>query len=174
MTKRLKLPAQDEIINDYQWEKLLETKALIVVEVHAGWCGPCTSMKPTIRRIKQQVGDDANFAVANSDDISHLAPFRDKSEPTWLFLSEGEIVNVMHGCKSKELVDLISAELKKEILIQRGEIERESLELGDVQKDESPLVKPPPALPEKAAEKEVLALPFDEELRYRPFSVSYE
>ncbi|KAK4880830.1 hypothetical protein RN001_008976 [Aquatica leii] len=188
--RAFKSPLQVEINSNYQWEKLLEneellglslvkfnvfTSVFLVVDVYSGWCGPCTSMLPTLQKIKEQVGKDVTFATANADKITFLETFRDKSEPTWLLLVEGKIINVVYGSSSPRLVRTISSELKKEILIQKGEGTRAELEIDDISKEEPALIKAPPSKKPKETTPPppVNPLLLDEEFPYRPFRITY-
>ena len=59
-----------------------------VVDVYSEWCGPCKAVLSLFRRIKNEIGDDLlRFAVAKSDTIDSLEPYRQQSEPTFLFFA---------------------------------------------------------------------------------------
>lgn len=66
-----------------------------VVDVYPGWTGPCMAMVNILKRVKTEIAEkhDPNlsnkltFAIACSDKIEDLLMFKDRSEPTWLFLT---------------------------------------------------------------------------------------
>ena len=59
-----------------------------VIDVYSAWCGPCKAVLSLLRRIKNELGDDLlRFAIAKSDNINSLEPYREQSEPTFLFFA---------------------------------------------------------------------------------------
>ncbi|KAJ8982017.1 hypothetical protein NQ317_007725 [Molorchus minor] len=113
MAKRGQAQLQVEINNDEEWEHLLEKSGLLLVDVYSEWCGPCHGMAGNLKKIKLEVGGDMlilamtsvldegeemvaatavvfelqNKSRAKSDAIAQLERFRNKSEPTWMFIS---------------------------------------------------------------------------------------
>lgn len=76
-----------EVETEAQWAALLKREGLIVADVYSGWSGPCTSMFTILRKLKLDTNDDRLIlAAANADNITQLAPFRNQSEPCWLFM----------------------------------------------------------------------------------------
>lgn len=64
------------------------TTSSSVVDVYSAWCGPCKAVLSLFRRIKNELGDDLlHFAIAKSDTINSLEPYREHSEPTFLFFA---------------------------------------------------------------------------------------
>ncbi|VEN34978.1 unnamed protein product [Callosobruchus maculatus] len=105
---------QTEVATDEEWEKLLSRDGLIIVDVCSDWCGSCQGMSAHLKKIKLEVGGDMlHLAMAKSDSITPLERFRGKSEPTWMFISKGRVINLMFGANSPKLTRLILAELKK-------------------------------------------------------------
>ncbi|KAF5275641.1 hypothetical protein FQA39_LY06753 [Lamprigera yunnana] len=178
-------PLQIEVNTNTEWKELLEKKELlgmsnelikhfrivnvlhfyIVVDVYSDWCGPCMSMLPTLSKIKQQVGGEITFAKANANNILTLEKFRNKSEPTWLLLAGGKIVNVVYGSNSPQLLNTISSQLKKEISFQKGENIENELE----EKEEPIITKPTLSVkPEEGPPRST-----NPEFSYQPFRVTY-
>ncbi|KAF5307742.1 hypothetical protein FQR65_LT06613 [Abscondita terminalis] len=141
--KAFKEFAQVQVNSNYQWERLLENKNLLVVDVYSGWCGPCKSMIPTLKNLKNKIGEGITFAIANSENITVLEKFRGKSEPTWLLLADGQIVNVVYGSNCPKLLSTITSELKRENLMLSGEVTRTQLEIDEISSEEPALTKRP-------------------------------
>ncbi|CAH0558307.1 unnamed protein product [Brassicogethes aeneus] len=123
---------QQEVGTEEEWERLLEREGLIVCDIYSDWCGPCSAMSAVLKKIKLEIGGDMlHLAMAKSDEIEPLKRFRTKSEPTWMFLSNGKITNLMFGADSPRLQRLILAELKKEEAFRQGLSDREGVDVTE-------------------------------------------
>nr|XP_012150428.1 PREDICTED: uncharacterized protein LOC100877260 isoform X1 [Megachile rotundata]XP_012150429.1 PREDICTED: uncharacterized protein LOC100877260 isoform X1 [Megachile rotundata] len=110
---------QTEISNNEEWEKLLQRAGLIVVDVYSEWSGPCTGMVSILKKVKMEIGGDAlSYATAKCDYITDLERFQGKSEPTWMFIHNGRMVNLMFGAQCPQLLKMLTTELQR---IQNGE-----------------------------------------------------
>uniref|UniRef100_A0A8C5HQU7 Nucleoside diphosphate kinase B n=1 Tax=Gouania willdenowi TaxID=441366 RepID=A0A8C5HQU7_GOUWI len=127
---------QTSVTTQEQWEEMLATKGLTVVDVYQQWCGPCRAVVSLLKKIKNELGDDfLHFATAEADSIDALERYRGKCEPTFLFYGGGELVAVLRGANAPMLQRLIVDELGKEkmVLEQGGERKRVSrLVLGQL------------------------------------------
>ncbi|XP_075685847.1 thioredoxin domain-containing protein 6 isoform X2 [Rhinoderma darwinii] len=86
--KKKEIILQITIHNQEQWEEVLSSKGLIVVDVYQAWCGPCKTTVSLFRKIKNELGDDLlHFAVAEADSIDALEKYRGKCEPTFLYFA---------------------------------------------------------------------------------------
>lgn len=50
-------------LDDGTFEAALKAAPMAVVDFHAGWCGPCIMFKPKFKRISNDYGHVAFFAV---------------------------------------------------------------------------------------------------------------
>ncbi|CAG2061383.1 unnamed protein product, partial [Timema podura] len=117
---------QLEVNTEDEWRKMLTREGLIVVDVYSDWCGPCVGMVGNLKKIKLDIGGDMlMLAMARSDEIKCLERFRNKSEPTWMFIANGHLVNLMFGANAPRLAKLIIQELENERKVLAGEKERE-------------------------------------------------
>ncbi|XP_023288101.1 uncharacterized protein LOC105701844 [Orussus abietinus] len=115
MTKRVAPAAlQTEVGNDEEWHKVLERSGLLVVDVYSEWSGPCTAMVSVLKKVKMEIGGDTlSYAIAKSDNISDLERFRGNSEPTWMFIHGGQMVNLMFGANCPQLYKMLITELER-------------------------------------------------------------
>ncbi|CAG9862739.1 unnamed protein product [Phyllotreta striolata] len=106
---------QLHVQSDEEWDALLLNDGVIVVDIYSEWCGPCVGMAPTLRKLKSEFGGDLLvLAVAKSDNIKALKRFRNKSEPTWLFISKGQMMNLMFGANALEITGAVFEEVNRE------------------------------------------------------------
>lgn len=102
-----------EIETEDDWKQLLEKKGLILADVFSSWCGPCIAMVSMLRSVKMEVGDAIRYAIVKNDNIADLERFRERSEPVWMFLENGQMVNLMFGANCPQLRKLIMSEIKR-------------------------------------------------------------
>ncbi|XP_077437101.1 thioredoxin domain-containing protein 6-like [Vanacampus margaritifer] len=116
--KKKETTLQISATNQEQWEEVLATKGLTVVDVYQHWCGPCRAVISLLRKINNEVSDDLlHFATAEADSIDALEKYRGKCEPTFLFYGGGELVAVVRGANAPLLQRMIVDQLAKEKLV---------------------------------------------------------
>ncbi|XP_014203605.1 thioredoxin domain-containing protein 3 [Copidosoma floridanum] len=105
---------QTDVANDEDWNKILERPGLVLVDVYCEWSGPCTGMVSILKKIKMEIGgDDLSYATARCDEISSLVRFRGKSEPAWMFIRDGMMINIVFGANCPQLTETLTKELKR-------------------------------------------------------------
>lgn len=110
---------QIEVNTEEEWQQLLSRPGLIVVDVYSDWSGPCAAMVSTLRKIKMEIGGDLiDYAIARNDDVDDLARFRGRSEPAWMFLQDGKMVNLMFGAHCPHLQKLLTDEIKRTMQVE--------------------------------------------------------
>ncbi|XP_045515363.1 uncharacterized protein LOC123708613 isoform X1 [Pieris brassicae] len=123
--KAAQVQLQAEINTDDEWAKFLNRDGLLVIDVYTEWCGPCIGMVGNLKKIKVEIGgDNLHLAIAKADTIRDLKRFRNRSEPTWMLLSNKQLLNVVFGADAPRLTRTIEQELKNEELVRKGELER--------------------------------------------------
>ncbi|NXI70729.1 TXND3 protein, partial [Anseranas semipalmata] len=104
------------ITNQNQWDEMLLTKGVVVIDVYQAWCGPCKAVVNLFRKLKNEFSEDdvLHFAVAEADSIETLQPFRNKCEPVFLFCVNGKIIAIVRGANapliSKKITELVQEE----------------------------------------------------------------
>ncbi|XP_053875210.1 thioredoxin domain-containing protein 3 [Malaclemys terrapin pileata] len=124
--KKKEVQLQVVITNQSQWDEMLLTKGVTVIDVYQAWCGPCKAVVNLFRKLKNEHGEDdlLHFAVAEADSIVTLQTFRDKCEPVFLFCVDGKIIAMVRGTNAPLLSKTVIKLLEEERKILAGEIER--------------------------------------------------
>ena len=85
-----------------QFDELLASGELVVVDFWAPWCGPCKMFGPVFKKVAQDY-DDVKFVKVNVDEANTLASkYNIFSIPTLMIFNKGEIVAQQVGAASKE------------------------------------------------------------------------
>ncbi|XP_043677080.1 uncharacterized protein LOC122633351 [Vespula pensylvanica] len=112
--KKVTVALQSEVNNEEDWQELLERPGLIVVDVYSDWSGPCVAMIGILRKIKMEIAGEAiNYAIAKNDEIEDLQRFRGLSEPVWMFLQNGKMVNLIFGADAPVLQKKLLTEFRR-------------------------------------------------------------
>ncbi|RZC38575.1 uncharacterized protein BDFB_005350 [Asbolus verrucosus] len=104
---------QTEVNNDEDWEKLMQRDGLIVIDIYSEWCGPCSGMTATLKKLKLEIGGDLLQLAIN-----------------------GKMVNFMFGANAPKLTRLIIEELKKETDAREGRRERVLHDIEELTEEE--------------------------------------
>lgn len=56
-----------------QFDALLDSDKLVLVDFYADWCGPCKKMTPYLEEIKTEMSDKVTLVRINTDDNPELA-----------------------------------------------------------------------------------------------------
>ncbi|NXD19450.1 TXND3 protein, partial [Spelaeornis formosus] len=117
---------QTIISNQDQWDEMLLTKGIVVIDVYQAWCGPCKAVLNLFRKLRNDFSDDnvLHFAVAESDNIETLKPFRRSCEPVFLFSVQGKILAMVKGVNAPLIIKTVTDLVQEERKIAAGEKER--------------------------------------------------
>ncbi|XP_035460794.2 thioredoxin domain-containing protein 6 isoform X3 [Scophthalmus maximus] len=155
--KKKEASLQASVTNQEQWEEMLATKGLTVVDVNQQWCGPCRAVVSLLRKIKNELDDDLlHLATAEADIINALEKYRGKCEPTFLFYGGGELVAVLRGANAPMLQKMIVEELAKEKLVLEQGGERKVVQDNGLVNDE---IKEEEEAPQQLDNEESITVP---------------
>lgn len=98
-------------INKDNFESLLASEQLVVIDFWAEWCGPCRMIGPIVEELAAEFEGRAVIGkcdVEENDEISMKYGVR--NIPTIIFLKGGEVVDKQVGATSK---DALKAKIEK-------------------------------------------------------------
>lgn len=94
-------------------EAVLKAQGPVLVDVWAGWCGPCARLAPLLEDLAGEYAGRLTFAMLNVDENRDLARQHGvKRLPTLLLFKAGNVVAVKEGVPSKpQLSEFLDAHL---------------------------------------------------------------
>ena len=95
------------------FEGVIKTQRLVIIDFYADWCGPCKMLSPIIANMAKEF-PNINFYKVNVDRESTLSrKMNIQSIPTVMFYKQGQLVNQFTGYKNpQEIKTIISNFLK--------------------------------------------------------------
>jgi thioredoxin 1 len=86
---------------------------LVLIDVHAVWCGPCRQISPIVDQISLDFIDQLHVGKLNADENRDiLVELGVRNIPTLIIFKNGEIVERSTGMTTKEkLAELINTHL---------------------------------------------------------------
>ncbi|OBX22449.1 MULTISPECIES: thioredoxin [Bizionia] len=85
----------------------------VLVDFFAEWCGPCKTMSPILKEVKDSLGEDVTILKIDVDKNQQLAAqFKVRGVPTLILYKNGKQLWRQSGLASKrDLVSLIQSHL---------------------------------------------------------------
>ena len=85
-------------INGKEFEEVIKSEKVTLVDFYADWCGPCRMLGP----IMEEISNDYDVYKVNVDEEEELAQkYGVMSIPCVVFFKEGKEVNRFVGLRSK-------------------------------------------------------------------------
>lgn len=97
------LASASYIESESEFDTLLASSALLIVDCTASWCGPCKLVAPLMDRLATDYGDRAQVYKLDLDANRPVAKrFEIRSIPAVMFFKDGELVETLIGVKPYE------------------------------------------------------------------------
>jgi thioredoxin 1 len=91
------------IQDETEFDTLLASASVLVVDCTASWCGPCKLVAPLMDRLADDYGDRARVHKVDLDNHKAIAKrFGIKSIPAVMFFKQGELAETLVGVKPYE------------------------------------------------------------------------
>jgi len=101
------LTNMEKVITNSNFQEILKSSKVVVVDFWATWCGPCRMLAPTVDEVASEYEGRAVIAKCNVDDCQEIAEqFRIMSIPTIVYFKDGEAADKTVGVVSKS--DIVS------------------------------------------------------------------
>ena len=100
-------------INSGNFEQVISSDKLVIIDFWATWCGPCRALSPIMDELAEQYKDEVVIAKCDTDENNEIAmQFGVRNIPMLVFMKNGEVVDTRVGMQRKgDLVKMID-ELK--------------------------------------------------------------
>lgn len=93
-----------------EFNNLISTHDVVMVDFWATWCGPCRMLMPTVKKLAEEANGKYAVAKINVDENEELtASFGISSIPTLLFFHKGELVEKSVGIKTEDQIKSVLA-----------------------------------------------------------------
>ena len=90
-------------VPESEFETLLKTEDLLVVDFTATWCGPCRVVAPLMEQLSQEYQDQIKVIKIDVDKDKPLAKkYEVRTIPTVLYFKNGELVETIKGVSPYE------------------------------------------------------------------------
>lgn len=83
-------------------EEVRNYKGVVLLDLWAGWCGPCMMLSPAVSEIAEEYDEKVKVGKINVDEQPELAAaFRCESIPLLVVVKDGAIHNMSVGYREK-------------------------------------------------------------------------
>lgn len=91
-------------LTDDNYENFISS-GLVLVDIHASWCGPCRIIGPIVDEISSDYKGKVSVGKLDADaNRETLADLKVRNIPTILIYKDGEVVDTMVGVVSKSKI----------------------------------------------------------------------
>jgi thioredoxin 1 len=100
-------------INSDNFEQVISSDKLVIIDFWATWCGPCRALSPIMDELAEEYKDEVVIAKCDTEENNEIAmQFGVRNIPMLVFMKNGEVVDTRVGLQRKgDLVKMID-ELK--------------------------------------------------------------
>ena len=86
--------------SDADFDAAVDTRALVVVDLWAPWCGPCRMIAPVLEKLSHDLAGTVKVVKVNVDDSPAVSQrYRAQSIPMVLIMDGGQVIDTMIGAQ---------------------------------------------------------------------------
>jgi thioredoxin 2 len=90
---------------DADFDEAVDTRALVVVDLWAPWCGPCRMIAPVLQKLSADLAGRVKVVKVNVDDSPRTAMrYKAQSIPMLLVMDGGQVVDTMIGAQPGPII----------------------------------------------------------------------
>lgn len=92
-------------LNKSNFQDVINSNEVVLVDFYADWCGPCQSLHPTLEALDVEFEGKAIISKINVDKNPELSQqFDVRSIPALFYFKNGEMVGKQNGLQSKSVL----------------------------------------------------------------------
>lgn len=99
-------------ITDQNFDEVLNSKSITLVDFWAEWCGPCRMLGPVIEDLAKQHEDVAIGKLDVDKNPNKSVEFGVTAIPTLIFFKDGKPVERLRGAQSRVAIQKVLEKLK--------------------------------------------------------------
>ncbi len=90
-------------INQQNFQEVIASDKLVVIDFWAEWCGPCRMITPIIEELAEEYADRAVIGKCDVEDNDEVVmKYGVRNIPTIIFVKGGQVVDKQVGAVSKD------------------------------------------------------------------------
>ena len=89
-------------INSENFDSIMKSEQLVVIDFWAQWCGPCRALTPIVEELAEEYKGRAVIGKCDTDENNDIAvQFGVRNIPMLVFIKNGEVKDVLVGLVKK-------------------------------------------------------------------------